>query len=174
MGRARDVEAAYAVEDDYHYELSDEQLLHGLSMTPLQRIMWLDEARRFVLALRAAPRTYYRDGVPFETVVPKEQAPRAARDRPRTVGRRKMPQIAMQPTAALLESSATINETLAKLLPGGRTGIAKGIYRYRTLAEADRHHEEMIAAAMAAAEKPHRSRRRSGRSNRPRSRRRPG
>jgi len=50
--------------------LSDEQLLHGLSMTPAQRLAWLDEARRFVLALRAAPRTYYRDGVPATTVVP--------------------------------------------------------------------------------------------------------
>lgn len=72
MGPARDADAPpYAFEGDYHYELSDEQLLHGLSMTPLQRLMWVDEARRFVLALRAAPRTYYRDGVPVETVLPR-------------------------------------------------------------------------------------------------------
>ena len=75
MERAKDFESGYRLEDDYHYELSDEQLLHGLSMTPLQRLTWLDEARRFVLALRAAPRTYYRDGVPVETVVPSVREP---------------------------------------------------------------------------------------------------
>jgi hypothetical protein len=67
--RTGEAETAYAFEDDYHYELSDEQLLHGLSMTPLQRLTWLDEARRFVLALRAAPRTYYEDGRPVRTAV---------------------------------------------------------------------------------------------------------
>lgn len=55
---------------DYHYELSDEQLLHGLSMTSAQRLAWVDEARRFVLALRAVPRTYFEDGLPARTVVP--------------------------------------------------------------------------------------------------------
>ena len=68
MERTSEAESAYAFEDDYHYELSDEQLLHGLSMTPLQRLTWLDEARRFVLALRAAPRTYYEAGKPVRTV----------------------------------------------------------------------------------------------------------
>ena len=75
MERTGEAESAYAFKDDYHYELSDEQLLHGLSMTPLQRLTWLDEARRFVLALRAAPRTYYRDGVPVKTVVPPVREP---------------------------------------------------------------------------------------------------
>ena len=75
MERAKDIDSRYRFEDDYHYELSDEQLLHGLSMTPLQRLAWLDQARRFVLALRAAPRTYYRDGVPVETVVPPVREP---------------------------------------------------------------------------------------------------
>jgi hypothetical protein len=70
MAKAKEAEADKTVVDDYHYELSDEQLLHGLSMTPLQRLTWLDEARRFVLALRAAPRTYYEDGKPVRTVTP--------------------------------------------------------------------------------------------------------
>ena len=69
MAKAEEAEANYAVVDDYRYDLSDEQLLHGLSMTPLQRLTWLDEARRFVLALRAAPRTYYQDGKPVKTTV---------------------------------------------------------------------------------------------------------
>lgn len=60
----------YAVEADYHYELSDQQLRHGLSMTPFERLTWLDEARRFVLAMRAAPKTYYEGGVPVHSTVP--------------------------------------------------------------------------------------------------------
>ncbi len=75
MTTAKETEARYAVVDDYHYELSDDQLRHGLSMSPFQRLAWLDQARRFVLALRAAPRTYYRDGVPVETVVPSVREP---------------------------------------------------------------------------------------------------
>jgi hypothetical protein len=70
MERANEAEARYSFSDDYHYELTDEQLLHGLSMTPLQRLTWLEEARSFVLALRAAPRTYYEDGKPVRTVIP--------------------------------------------------------------------------------------------------------
>ena len=75
MEHAKEAEARYSLSDDYHYELTDEQLLHGLSMTPLQRLTWLDEARQFVLALRSAPRTYYRDGVPVETIVPAARTP---------------------------------------------------------------------------------------------------
>lgn len=56
--------------EDYRYDLSDEQLRHGLSMTPLERLQWLDEARRFVLALRAAPRTYYEGGRPAAVLTP--------------------------------------------------------------------------------------------------------
>lgn len=70
MEKAKEAEARYEAVDDYCYELSDEQLLHGLSMTLLERLTWLDEARRFVLALRAAPRTYYEDGKPVRTVTP--------------------------------------------------------------------------------------------------------
>lgn len=54
--------------EDFEYVLSDEQLLRGLAMTPGQRLAWLDEARRFALALRAAPRTYFKDGKPVRTV----------------------------------------------------------------------------------------------------------
>ena len=74
MEQAKDVEAGYRIEDDYHYELSDEQLLHGLSMTPFQRLAWLDGARHFVRALRAAPRTYFEDGKPVRTESPQSSA----------------------------------------------------------------------------------------------------
>lgn len=60
---------------DYWYDLSDDQIRHGLSMTPLERLTWLDEARRFMSMMREAPRTYYRDGVPVETVVPAVREP---------------------------------------------------------------------------------------------------
>lgn len=70
MERTGEAETTYGFEDDYHYELSDDQLLHGMAMTPLQRLTWLDEARRFVLALRSAPRTYYENGKAVRTVVP--------------------------------------------------------------------------------------------------------
>ncbi|MBI2312869.1 MAG: hypothetical protein HYU77_10245 [Betaproteobacteria bacterium] len=33
----------------YHYRVSDEQLRAFAALTPLQRLRWLDEARRFVL-----------------------------------------------------------------------------------------------------------------------------
>ncbi len=52
--KAREAKEKYPVVDDYWYELSDEQLRHGLSMTPLQRLQWLDEARRFTLLARRA------------------------------------------------------------------------------------------------------------------------
>lgn len=73
----------------------------------------------------------------------------------KTIGSRKMPELALEPSAALLERAAAINDTLVALLPGGRTGIVKGIYRYRTLAEANRHQDEMTAAAMAASNATH-------------------
>lgn len=61
--------------DDYWYELSDDQIRHGLSMTPLQRLVWLDEARRFSLLARQAVPTYYKDGKPVETVVARAREP---------------------------------------------------------------------------------------------------
>lgn len=58
-------ESAKPVIDDYWYELTDEQIRHGLSMTPLQRLVWLDEARRFSLLARQAVPTYFKDGKPI-------------------------------------------------------------------------------------------------------------
>lgn len=72
---ARKDDRRYEAIDDYWYELSDDQIRHGAAMTPLQRLTWLDEARRFTIMARNAPRTYYRDGVPVETVVPSVREP---------------------------------------------------------------------------------------------------
>lgn len=60
---------------DYAYDLTDEQLLYFSSLPAIAKLRWLDEARRFTLMARRAPRTYYRDGVPFETFVPSVREP---------------------------------------------------------------------------------------------------
>lgn len=49
---------------DYAYDLTDEQLLHYSALPAIDRLRWLDEARRFTLLARDAPRIRYRDGVP--------------------------------------------------------------------------------------------------------------
>ena len=60
---------------DYPYDLTDEQLLHYSSLPAIAKLRWLDDARRFTLMARRAPRTYYRDGKPFETVIPEVREP---------------------------------------------------------------------------------------------------
>lgn len=60
---------------DYAYDLTDEQLLYFSSLPAIAKLRWLDEARRFTIMARSAPRTYYRDGVPVETVVPAVREP---------------------------------------------------------------------------------------------------
>ena len=60
---------------DYFYELTDEQLLHYSSLPAIAKLRWLDEARRFTILMRGARRTYYRDGVPAETIVPEVREP---------------------------------------------------------------------------------------------------
>ena len=58
------VERPRAVIDDYWYDLTDDQIRHGLAMTPLERLTWLDEARRFSLLARQTVPTVYRDDKP--------------------------------------------------------------------------------------------------------------
>lgn len=67
----------------------------------------------------------------------------------RTVGRRIVRDPELRASAELLRSAATINESLKGLLPGGRTCMPKGIYRFRTLDEANRQQAEWLAQAMA-------------------------
>ena len=40
---------------DYWYEVSDEQIREHLARSLLDRLRWLDEARRFTALARAAP-----------------------------------------------------------------------------------------------------------------------
>ena len=69
----------------------------------------------------------------------------------RTVGRRIVPEPALHPSAERLRAAAAINEPLSALLPGGRTAVPKGVYRFRTLDEANRQQAEWLAQAMAEA-----------------------
>jgi len=39
---------------DYWYEVSDQQILDHLALTPIERLRWLDEARQFALLAREA------------------------------------------------------------------------------------------------------------------------
>ena len=67
----------------------------------------------------------------------------------RTVGRKVVREPELRPSAELLRAAATINDTLKVMLPGGRTCMPKGVYRYRTLEEANRQQAEWLAHAMA-------------------------
>ena len=69
----------------------------------------------------------------------------------RTVGRRVVREPALRPSAEQLRAAAAINETLDALLPGGRTAAPKGVYRFRTMDEANRQQAAWLAEAMAEA-----------------------
>jgi hypothetical protein len=69
----------------------------------------------------------------------------------KTVGRRVMPGPALRPSAAQLRAACAVNDPLPALLPGGRIAAPKGIYRFRTLDEANRQQAAWLAEAMAEA-----------------------
>lgn len=56
------VEAVPYVITDYWYEVTDEQIREHLTRSPLDRLRWLDEARRFTELARAAPLHVFRAG----------------------------------------------------------------------------------------------------------------
>jgi hypothetical protein len=53
--------ARYPIED-YWYEVTDEEIREHLARSPLDRLRWLDEARRFTQLARGAPERVFRDG----------------------------------------------------------------------------------------------------------------
>lgn len=66
----------------------------------------------------------------------------------KTVGHRSERAIAARPSGRLLAEGARANDLL-RAFPGGGNGfVPKGVYRFRTLAEANRHWEACLAAAM--------------------------
>lgn len=66
----------------------------------------------------------------------------------KTIGRRTEPPIALHASGALLAEGARFNETISRLSPG--TFVPKGVYRFRTHEEADRHWQDCLARGMAA------------------------
>lgn len=69
----------------------------------------------------------------------------------RMIGRRNAPGPVLHPSGERLRAAAAINEPLGVLLPGGRTAALKGVYRFRTMDEANRQQAEWLAQAMAEA-----------------------
>lgn len=67
----------------------------------------------------------------------------------RTIGRRKEHPITYSASAALLIEGARFNDEIHRLPTGNATFIPKGVYRFKTLAEANRHGADCLAAGMA-------------------------
>lgn len=62
-----------------------------------------------------------------------------------------MPAPALRPSSPQLKAACAVNDALPALLPGGRIAAPKGIYRFRTLEEANRQKAVWLAEAMAEA-----------------------
>jgi hypothetical protein len=68
----------------------------------------------------------------------------------KTVGRRHIePELSATPSGAALAAGAAFSESIAAIAGGG-SFIPKGVYRYKTHAEANEHEAACLAAGMAA------------------------
>jgi hypothetical protein len=67
----------------------------------------------------------------------------------RTIGHRKEHPITFAASAALLREGARFNDELHRLPTGNRTLIPKGVTRFKSHEEANRHDLECLAASMA-------------------------
>lgn len=68
--------------------------------------------------------------------------------RMKRVGRRlEPPQIAAKPSGQLLAAGARLSESIARLAPVGI--MPKGVYRYKSHEQANRHEQNCLARAMA-------------------------
>lgn len=63
------------------------------------------------------------------------------------VGTRREPVLVLQASGRLLMAAAQFNESMARLSPS--TFVPKGVYRYRSHEEANRHEQECLARGMA-------------------------
>ena len=66
-----------------------------------------------------------------------------------TVGHRKERPITFSASAELLAEGARFNEEIHRLPTGGSTFVRKGVYRFRSFEDADRHRAECLAQSMA-------------------------
>ncbi|MBE0596328.1 MAG: hypothetical protein IH614_03560 [Desulfuromonadales bacterium] len=67
----------------------------------------------------------------------------------RIVGHRKERPIVFSASGELLAEGARFNDEIHRLPTGGRTFFPKGVYRYRTHEEANRHQEKCLTTGMA-------------------------
>lgn len=68
----------------------------------------------------------------------------------RTVGHRQPPPISFAASATQLAAGARFNDEIHRLPSGSDSFIPKGVYRFKTHAEANRHQQECIAKGMAS------------------------
>ncbi len=67
----------------------------------------------------------------------------------RTVGHRKQPEITFSASAALLIEGARFNDEIHRLPTGNRTFIKKGVYRFKSHEDANRHDLDLLTEGMA-------------------------
>lgn len=67
----------------------------------------------------------------------------------RTIGRRKERPITFSASAALLTEGARFNDDIHRLPTGNTTHIPKGLYRFKSFEEANRHQQDCVVAGMA-------------------------
>ncbi len=67
----------------------------------------------------------------------------------RVIGRRKERPISFSASAELLAEGARFNDEIHRLPTGGTTFIPKGVFRYRTHEEANRHQQDCLTKGMA-------------------------
>lgn len=68
----------------------------------------------------------------------------------RTVGSRRPTPISFAASAALLAEGARFNDEIHRLPTGNDSFIPKGVYRFKTHAEANRHQQDCLAKGMAS------------------------
>lgn len=64
----------------------------------------------------------------------------------RQVGARREPEIVAQASGLLLRQGARFSETLSRLAPS--TFVPKGVYRFRSHEEANRHEQDCLVRGM--------------------------
>ena len=62
----------------------------------------------------------------------------------RIIGKRKLRSVSSRASGALLKQGAMFNDELHKLPTGNSTFIPKGIYRYQSHEEANKHWEDCL------------------------------
>lgn len=67
----------------------------------------------------------------------------------RVVGHRQPSPISLSASARLLAEGASFNDEIHRLPSGNDSFIPKGIYRFATHAEANRHQQDCLAKGMA-------------------------